>query len=242
MMENRCSKQTFERVRAIRTSIEAAAEKAGREPSEIRLMAVTKTRTAQEVNDVIAAGVTLLGENRAQELCARYDQYNLEGCEIHFIGRLQTNKVRQIVDKVTMIESVDSEKLAAEISRQCQNRGIEMDILIEINIGDEQSKGGFNPDNVEEAVRRIAQLSNLHIKGLMAIPPIEDDEEKVRAYFAATKRIFIDIKRKNIDNVNMEILSMGMSGDFPQAILEGSTQVRIGTALFGPRNYSVPQH
>ena len=117
-----------------------------------------------------------------------------------------------------------------------------MDILIEINIGDEQSKGGFNPDNVEEAVRRIAQLSNLHIKGLMAIPPIEDDEEKVRAYFAATKRIFVDIKRKNIDNVNMEILSMGMSGDFPQAILEGSTQVRIGTALFGPRNYSVPQH
>jgi pyridoxal phosphate enzyme (YggS family) len=141
-----------------------------------------------------------------------------------------------------MIESVDSEKLAAEISRQCEKHGTEMDILIEVNIGAEESKGGFDQNNVEEAIRRIAQLPHIHIKGLMSIPPIEDDDSKVRAYFAATKRIFIDIKRKNIDNVTMEILSMGMSGDFPQAILEGSTQVRIGTALFGPRNYSVPQH
>jgi hypothetical protein len=117
----------------------------------------------------------------------------------------------------------------------------EMDILIEVNIGDEESKGGFDQNNVEEAIRRIAQLPHIHIKGLMSIPPIEDDDEKVRAYFAATKRIFVDIKHKNIDNVTMEILSMGMSGDFAQAILEDSTQVRIGTALFGPRNYSVSQ-
>ncbi|MBP0963241.1 MAG: YggS family pyridoxal phosphate-dependent enzyme [Oscillospiraceae bacterium] len=242
MMENLCSKQAEERVRSIQQSIASAAENAGRNPAEIRLMAVTKTRTAQEVNEVIAAGVTLLGENRAQELCARYEDYDLDHCEIHFIGRLQTNKVRQIIDKVTMIESVDSEKLAAEISRQCEKHGTEMDILIEVNIGDEESKGGFDQNNVEEAIRRIAQLPHIHIKGIMSIPPIEDDDSKVRAYFAATKRIFIDIKRKNIDNVTMEILSMGMSGDFPQAILEGSTQVRIGTALFGPRNYSVPQH
>jgi pyridoxal phosphate enzyme (YggS family) len=241
MTENLCSKQAVERVQTIQKSIALAAEKAGRAASSVRLMAVTKTRTPQEVNEVIAAGVTLLGENRAQELCARYDQYNLSGCEIHFIGRLQTNKVRQIIDKVTMIESVDSEKLAAEISRQCEKHGIEMDILIEVNIGDEESKGGFDQNNVEEAIRRIAQLPHIHIKGLMSIPPIEDDDEKVRAYFAATKRIFVDIKHKNIDNVTMEILSMGMSGDFAQAILEDSTQVRIGTALFGPRNYSVSQ-
>ena len=241
MMENHCSEQAAQRVDTIRNQIAQAALQAGRDPSLVRLMAVTKTRTAEEVNEVIAAGINLLGENRAQELCARYEQYDRQNCEIHFIGRLQTNKVRQIIDKVSMIESVDSERLAQEISRQCQKHGVEMDILLEVNIGDEESKGGFEEKDVEEAARRIATLPGLHIKGLMSIPPIEDDPEKVRAYFAATKRIFIDIKHKNIDNVSMEILSMGMSGDYPQAILEGSTEVRIGTALFGPRNYSVPQ-
>ena len=241
MMENHCYEQAAQRVETIRKQIAQAAEQAGRDPSEIRLMAVTKTRTAEEVNEVIAAGITLLGENRAQELCARYEQYDRKNCEIHLIGRLQTNEVRQIIDKVTMIESVDSERLAQEISRQCQKHGVDMDILLEVNIGDEESKGGFDGKDVEEAARRIAALPGLHIKGLMTIPPIEDDPEQARAYFAATKRIFIDIKHKNIDNVSMEILSMGMSGDYPQAILEGSTEVRIGTALFGPRNYSVPQ-
>jgi len=241
MMENRCFDQAAQRVETIRNNIKKAVADAGRDLSEVRLMAVTKTRTADEVNEVIAAGVDLLGENRAQELCARYEQYDREHCEIHFIGRLQTNKVRQIIDKVTMIESVDSERLAQEISRQCLKHGLEMDILLEVNIGEEESKGGFAEQDIEEAARRIAQLPGLHIKGLMAIPPIEDDEVRLRAYFAATKRIFIDIKHKNIDNVSMEILSMGMSGDFPQAILEGSTQVRIGTALFGPRNYSTAQ-
>ncbi|MBR5558630.1 MAG: YggS family pyridoxal phosphate-dependent enzyme [Oscillospiraceae bacterium] len=241
MMENHCCEQAARRVETIRKNIDKTAVEAQRDPAEVRLMAVTKTRTAEEVNEVIAAGIDLLGENRAQELCARYEQYDLDRCEIHFIGRLQTNKVRQIIDKVTMIESVDSERLAQEISRQCRKHGIEMDILLEVNIGEEESKGGFPQNELEEAARRIAQLPGLHIKGLMAIPPIEDEEEKARAYFAATKRIFIDIKHKNIDNVSMEILSMGMSGDYSQAILEGSTQVRIGTALFGPRNYPAAQ-
>lgn len=237
MMENRC----FERVKEIRRRMAGAEAQAGRPVGGVRLMAVTKTRTADEVNEVIAAGVTLLGENKAQELCARYDQYHLEGCEIHFIGRLQTNKVRQIIDKVSMIESVDSEHLAAEISRQCQKQGRSMDILLEVNIGREESKGGFLPEEVEAAAARIARLPGLHIKGLMAIPPIEEDEQKLRAYFAAVQRIFVDIRHKNIDNVTMEIMSMGMSDDYPLAILEGSTQVRIGTALFGPRNYSLKQ-
>ena len=241
MTENHCCDQAVQRVNAIQQQIIQAAKNVGRDPSQVRLMAVTKTRTAQEVNEVIAAGIDLLGENKAQELCARYDSYQLDHCEIHFIGRLQTNKVRQIIDKVTMIESVDSEHLAEEISRQCQKHGIEMDILLEVNIGNEESKGGFAEADLEKAVRRIAQLPGLHIKGLMAIPPIEENPENVRVYFARTKRIFIDIKNKNIDNVIMEILSMGMSGDFPQAIMEGSTEVRIGTALFGPRNYSVQQ-
>lgn len=238
MTENRLSKQAKDRVDMILQGMEQAAAAAGRDPAEIRLMAVTKTRTAAEVNEVIAAGVTLLGENKAQELCARYGEYRLDGCEIHFIGRLQTNKVRQIIDKVTMIESVDSERLAAEISRQCQKHGLEMDILLEVNIGEEESKGGFSPENIEEAAVRIAQLPGLHIKGLMAIPPFEADPEDARAYFAAVKRIFVDIQRKKLDNVTMKIMSMGMSGDYPQAIFEGSHQVRIGTALFGPRNYT----
>jgi len=237
MMENPCTDQVNQRVEAIRSSIRAAEQQAGRSPGEVRLMAVTKTRTAQEVNQVIRAGVTLLGENKAQELCARYADYQLDGCEIHFIGRLQTNKVRQIIDKVTMIESVDSEHLAQEISRQCEKAGRSMDILLELNIGGEESKGGFPPDQAEAAARRIAALPGVHIRGLMVIPPPSDDPAQTMAYFDGTKRIFVDIKHKNIDNISMEILSMGMSHDYPQAVLGGSTEVRIGTALFGPRNY-----
>ena len=242
MTENRLFDQAKERVDTIRQAMDRAAAQAGRNPEEIRLMAVTKTRTAEEVNRVIAAGVTLLGENKAQELCARYADYHLDGCKIHFIGRLQTNKVRQIIDKVSMIESVDSERLAAEISRQCVKHGLEMDILLEVNIGEEESKGGFPPETIVEAAERIARLPGLHIRGLMAIPPFEDDPEDARAYFAATRRIFVDIQNKKIDNVTMEIMSMGMSGDYPQAIEEGSHQVRIGTALFGPRDYTLKQH
>ncbi len=236
MTENRyISDDATERVKRIKTEIAQAAGQAGRAVEDVTLMAVTKTRTSAEVNEVIRAGVTLLGENRAQELCARYDEYEREGCSIHFIGRLQTNKVRQIVDKVDMIESVDSLRLATEISRQCEKRGKKMDILLELNIGDEQSKGGFSPNEIEGVIREIATLPAVFIRGLMVIPPFSQKLEETLGYFDRTRRIFVDISHKNIDNVNMEILSMGMSSDFVPAITCGSTIVRVGTALFGQR-------
>ncbi len=235
-MENQYFSDTAAgRVEKILSEMKSAAQQAGRPPEQVRLMAVTKTRTTAEVNEVIAAGVTLLGENRAQELCARYDDYNKEGCSIHFIGRLQTNKVRQIVDKVDMIESVDSLRLAKEISRQCEKRGITMDILLEINLGDEDSKGGFTPEEIQDAVAEISTLPAIFIKGLMVIPPICQNLDETLGHFDRTRRIFVDISHKKIDNVNMEVLSMGMSADFAPAIACGSTVVRVGTALFGKR-------
>lgn len=239
MTENRFSEEDIQNaVHTIRADMDQISQQAGRDPAQVRLMAVTKTRTAQDVNAAIAAGIRLLGENKAQELCARYESYNLKDCEIHFIGVLQSNKVRQIIDKVTMIESVDSIKLAGEISRQAVRRELTMEILLEVNIGEEESKSGFLPQEVEAAVREIALLPSVLIKGLMAIPPVCHDSAQSRAYFEAVQRIFIDIKGKKIDNVSMEILSMGMSDDYKEAIPCGANIVRIGTSMFGPRYYS----
>ena len=240
-MENRFDNLTEEemgdRIRSIRESIAQAAAQAGRSPHEVQLMAVTKTVPAWVVNLAIAQGITLLGENRAQELCAKYDDYHKEGCSIHFIGGLQTNKVRQIVDKVEMIESVDSLHLAQEISRLCVRDGRTMKILLEVNIGGEESKGGVAPDRVEELACQIAQLPAISIQGLMTIPPICPDQRVLEDYFARMSEIFIDMKAKSIDNVNMCFLSMGMSGDYLTAIRYGANIVRLGTALFGARVY-----
>ncbi|MBQ4546158.1 MAG: YggS family pyridoxal phosphate-dependent enzyme [Oscillospiraceae bacterium] len=222
-------RETFER-------ISAAAEKAGRDPSEIRLMAVTKTVAPEKINEAIKSGCDLLGENRVQELLEKYESYN-KSAEIHFIGRLQTNKVKYIVDKVTMIESVDSIKLAEEIEKRCSKIGKIMDILLEVNIAGEESKGGFSPEEIPSVSEKIRDFPHLRLRGLMTIGRFGAEIEETRQYFEKMRHLLVDIKTKNIDNIYINILSMGMSGDYELAVSEGATIVRVGRGLFGERKY-----
>ena len=215
--------------------LERAAEKAGRPVSQITLLAATKTVPAPVINHALAAGVAHIGENRVQEYLSKYEALRLDGVGRHFIGHLQTNKVKQIVDKVDMIESVDSVRLAAAIGEECKKLDKTMDILIEVNIGDEENKSGVNPAVLEETVRQIAQIKGVSVQGLMAIPPICDASNQIRHYFKQMRELFIDIGAKKIDNSHMVYLSMGMSGDFDTAVEEGANLVRVGAALFGKR-------
>lgn len=219
----------------INDRITAAAKAAGKTRQDILLMAVTKTVMPELVNRAIAHGVTLLGENRAQELTAKYDAYDKTGVQIHFIGALQSNKVRQIIDKVGMIQSVDKFSLAREIDRQAKKHGKVMDVLIEVNIGDEQSKAGVAPENLEALIHQIATLEAIRVRGLMAIPPLGAKPAENERYFARMKQLYIDIEAQKIDNVDMRILSMGMSADYEQAIRCGANLVRLGSVLFGAR-------
>ncbi len=224
-------------VQEILENAKQAAVRAGRDPKQVGVMAVTKTVDPVLVNAAIAQGIDLLGENKAQELCEKYDSYHKEGVEIHFIGHLQTNKVRQIVDKVCMIESVDSVRLAKEIEKQCAAINKTMDILVEVNIGREENKTGIFPEELLPLLDEISKMQHLKVRGLMTIPPVCEKKEKVSQYFSQMNQLFIDIKQKKYDNINMEILSMGMSGDYQTAIEHGSNIVRIGTSMFGQRNY-----
>ena len=224
-------------VRTIMQQVRETALQAGRDPSEVQVMAVTKTVDPVLVNAAIGAGITLLGENKAQELCAKYDSYHKDGVQIHFIGHLQTNKVRQIVDKVSMVESVDSIKLAREIGRHCAAIGKVMDVLLEVNIGREENKTGIFPELLPALLEEAGKLEHIRVRGLMTIPPVCETEEEVLQYFSQMRQLFIDIKQKKYDNISMEILSMGMSADYLAAVKCGSNIVRIGTAMFGQRNY-----
>lgn len=228
MMENRSS------LDQVLEEIHAAEQRAGRQPGSVRLMAVTKTVPAERVNEVVRAGVTLLGENRVQEFLSKKDDY-LTGCEIHFIGTLQKNKVKYLIDTVDMIESVNSLSLAEEISRQAVKKGKVMPVLLEINIGEEASKSGLNPAGLPEMLEKIQAFPGIRVEGLMSIPPICETKAEIRRYFKEMHKLFLDTRAKKLDNINMNVLSMGMSGDFAEAIEEGSTQVRIGTRLFGSR-------
>ena len=229
--------EVAQNVRAIMQQVRDTALQAGRDPSEVQVMAVTKTVDPVLVNAAIGAGITLLGENKAQELCAKYDSYHKDGVQIHFIGHLQTNKVRQIVDKVSMVESVDSIKLAREIDRHCAAIGKVMDVLLEVNIGREENKTGVFPELLPALLEEAGKLEHIRVRGLMTIPPVCETEEEVLQYFSQMRQLFIDIKQKKYDNINMEILSMGMSADYLAAVRCGSNIVRIGTAMFGQRNY-----
>ena len=200
-------------------------------------MAVTKTVESVYINRAIKLGADLIGENRVQEYLGKKDELNLNGVEKHLIGHLQTNKVRQIVGEVDMIESVDSVKLAKEISRVSVNKGLITNALVEVNVGREESKSGIYTEQLEELLYEISQMDNIKIKGLMTIPPICDTEKEINEYFSTMYQSFIDIKSKNIDNIDMNILSMGMSGDFEAAVSNGSNIVRVGSAIFGARKY-----
>ncbi len=221
----------------ITQNIARAAEKVGKSYEDITLLAATKTVDADFINYAISSGIDCIGENRVQEFLSKYDKYS--PVHKHFIGHLQTNKVKDIIDKVELIHSVHSYKLAFEISKQAVKKNLTANILLEVNIGNEQSKSGFLYEEVDNMVQKIAQLDGINIKGLMAIPPICENPEQNRPYFAKMKKLFIDIGHKKIDNSSMDILSMGMSDDYEAAILEGANMVRIGSSLFGRRNYNV---
>lgn len=222
----------------IEERITEAALKSGRTREDITFLSATKTVSPELINYAISLGLKYIGENRVQELLSKYDAYNLNDATLHFIGHLQTNKVKQIVDKVQMIQSVDSVKLAKEISKQSVAKGINTDILVEINIGNEDNKSGVLPEQAEDLLWEISKMDNIFVKGLMTIPPICENEQKIRKYFHKMHNIFIDISGKKIDNISMEVLSMGMSSDYYEAITEGATMVRIGSSLFGERDYS----
>lgn len=226
-----------ENYKVIVEKIAYAALRSGREPKEITLLAATKTVPVPLINHAISRGLTCLGENKVQEFLNKYDQLDQDHCDLQFIGRLQTNKVKYLVDKVSCIQSVGSVKLAAEISRQCEKNSRNMDVLVEVNIGRELSKGGVDPDGLLEFIDEIRQLPGLRVKGLMAIPPICSDSKELLRYFSGMEQYYVDIAGKTMDNVSMACLSMGMSSDFSEAIQCGATMVRIGSSLFGERVY-----
>ncbi len=225
-----------ENIQAVRSQIDQAAMAAGRDPAEVTLVAATKVQSSETIREAIQAGITVCGENRVQEFNAHWADHAYEGAQVHFIGHLQKNKVKYLVGKVSLIESVDSEELLRAIDQRAQKLGVVQDILIEVNIGQEESKSGVSPEKAKELVALAAELPGVNPRGLMAIPPVAEISGGNSRYFAEMYQLFVDIKGKTYDNrVSIDCLSMGMSGDFADAIAHGSTQVRIGTALFGAR-------
>lgn len=225
-----------ERVRGVRQRIDEAARAAGRDPEEVVLCAATKVQSDEAIRAAIAAGISVCGENRVQELTAHLEHCAYEGAEVHFIGHLQTNKVNKVVGKVALIHSVDSERLLRAIEQQAAKLDIRQDILLEVNIGEEESKGGIPVSQVRALADMAQEMPHICLRGLMAIPPISTGEGSNRHFFTAMRQLFVDIKEKMAHNQNeFNCLSMGMSDDFEDAVAEGATLVRVGTALFGAR-------
>lgn len=226
-----------ENVAAIRAAMESAARDAGRDPKEIKLCAATKMNDAAAVRQAIAAGVDVCGENRVQELTQKLGEKAYVGAPVHFIGHLQTNKVRQVVGKVDLIQSVGSLHLLEAVNKEAARQNLRQDILLEVNIGEEAAKTGFAAGEILPLIDKIDSFSNICIRGLMAIPPISENPGDNSKFFLKMREIYVDIRAKKKDNVQVDCLSMGMSGDYLDAIRCGSTMVRIGTAIFGERHY-----
>ena len=224
-----------ENIQTVRAEIAAAAREVGRDPGEITLAAATKTQSDETIRAAIAAGVTVCGENRVQEMTAHLDADAYAGAQLHFIGHLQTNKVAKVVGRVDLIESVDSLHLLEAIDKQAAKLGLVQDILLEVNVAGEESKSGVPADQVESLAQRAAELPYVRLRGLMAIPPVAGEGGN-RRFFREMYQLYVDIKQKMVDNeADINCLSMGMSGDYADAVREGATLVRVGTALFGPR-------
>ena len=221
----------------IRAQLREAAIAAGRNPEEIQLCAATKMNDAEAVRQAIAAGVDCCGENRVQELTQKQAQNAYTGAPVHFIGHLQTNKVKQVVGKVDLIQSVDSVRLLQAIQKEAARQGILQDILLEVNVGKEESKSGFDAGALDAVLATMADFPNLRMRGLMAIPPICENSADSVKFFQEMYNLSVDIMRKKYDNVWVDVLSMGMSDDFREAISCGSTMIRVGTAIFGARDY-----
>lgn len=224
-------------LKTIREDIARAAALSGRSEQDIDFMAVTKTVDEQFINHAIACGVTLIGENKVQEMLRKQPNLHLDGVQKNLIGHLQSNKAGQIVGAVDMIESVDSVKIGREIGKQSVKKGITTDVLIEVNIGREESKTGFLPETVEESIAELSEVAGLRICGLMTIPPICEKTTELCKFFTNIYNMYVDIGAKKLDNVSMHILSMGMSGDYAEAIRFGSNHIRVGSKIFGPRIY-----
>lgn len=219
---------------SIRSQISVAEQKSPY-GQKANLLLATKTRTPAEINYAISQGIKLIGENRVQELCDKYEQINKENVEIHFIGALQTNKVKYIIDKVDMIHSLDRISLAKEIDKQAAKAGKKMKVLCEINLGEEETKSGISISQAHDFLMEISKFEHIQVCGLMAIPPVMKEISTQKEYFQKIMDLYIDISAKKIDNISMSVLSIGMSSDFALAIEHGSTLVRIGTAAFGSR-------
>lgn len=227
-----------ENLENVQENIKKACEKAGRDVKDVTLIAVSKTKPIPMLKEAYDAGSRDFGENKVQEIMDKYPVLP-QDIRWHMIGHLQRNKVKYIVDKVCLIHSVDSLRLAEEISSQAEKKNVEADILVEVNIAQEESKFGTSREEAISLVEEIAKLPHIHIKGLMTIAPFVENPEDNRKYFKQIKELSVDIMKKNIDNVSMEILSMGMTGDYMVAIEEGATMVRVGTGIFGERNYNI---
>ena len=223
--------------RQVEARVAEACRRAGRSREEVTLVAVSKTKPEERIRELMEIGVRDFGENKVQELCEKYDQLPRD-IRWHLIGHLQRNKVKYVVDKACLIHSVDSLRLAEAISAEAVKRQCIVPILIEVNVAGEESKFGVPLEETEQLVRKIAELPGISVQGLMTIAPFVEDPEENRTHFSNLKKLCVDLKRKNIDNVTMSVLSMGMTGDYEVAIEEGATMVRVGTGIFGERNYS----
>lgn len=224
-------------IKQVEERIKEACARSGRKREEVTLIAVSKTKPVSAIYEVMETGIIDFGENKVQELTDKIETIS-EPLNWHMIGHLQRNKVKYIVDKVKLIHSVDSLRLAEQISQEAVKKNVDVDILVEVNVADETSKFGLNTEEVIDLVKEVSRLENIHIKGLMTVAPFTDNPEENRPYFRNLKQLAVDINRKNIDNVTMSVLSMGMTGDYEVAIEEGATMVRVGTGIFGERIYT----
>lgn len=225
-----------ENIARVRAEIAAAAKAAGRDPAEITLVGASKMNDAAACREAIAAGIDALGENRVQELVSKLAENAYDGAPLHFIGHLQRNKVRQVVGKAALIQSVGSDALLEEIEKQAEKLGIVQDILLEVNVGGEEAKSGYDPSDIPAAAQKEKELAHVRLRGLMTVPPIETKPGENLENFEKVGRLYVDINQKLYDNT-LDILSMGMSGDYPDAIRAGATMIRVGTAIFGHRAY-----
>ena len=236
-MEQETMTDVFANYRRISDEVAEAAVKSGRKPSDVRLVAVTKFVEPERIAPAFDAGCLEVGENRAQELTEKYDFFRSHGQTVHFIGQLQLNKIKYLIGRADLIQSADRLEAFSEISRLAGKHGLRQECLVEINIGDEPQKAGITPSDLPELLKRVSDMPNVFVKGLMCIPPAAGDVD-VRYYFAKMKELFENIKGMQIPGIEMTLLSMGMSGDHNSAIAEGANMVRVGSAIFGPRHYN----
>lgn len=227
-----------ENIALVKERISNACQRAGRDTGEVTLIAVSKTKPVDMIYEALETGTIDYGENKVQEMCDKIETINNADIHWHLIGHLQTNKVKYIVDKAYLIHSVDSLKLAKVINEQAEKKGVTANILVEVNVAKEESKFGVMPEECEDLVREIANMSNISVKGLMTIAPFVDNPEENRVHFRNLRKLLVDINNKNIDNISMNVLSMGMTNDYEVAIEEGATLVRVGTGIFGERDYN----